>query len=611
MMVDERSLEDELRHVLTHWADEAPSAVHTWVEPAPRRAWGRPRVSALGLAALATAAAVVVGVLVVDRDDDAAELDVVGRQDLVIADIPVGELRGVRVLAATDGSLFVASENDRRLYRIDTATETVTADVALAVPDSVASADGAVFAIVDAPPRLARLDPATLVIEATAEVPGVATSVRVVAGTVWVPTEDGRLWRFDPDTLRAQAPVSFDASPGFFAEGGAGVWRTLLGTDTIVRLDPSTAQVLDTVRIDGEVRGIAVGEDDLWVTDIANNRVVRLDPANGDVVASIPAGLFPNGMALGDGRLWVSNFDDGTITEIDRATNKVTATVPVGYVPGSVLLADGSLWVTLHQEASVVRLDPELLESEALHPFDLDEHIVNLGGRELFIRCMGAGSPTVILEAGGGTRSSQWLYVQYGLQRSNRVCSYDRAGLGRSEAGPEPRTAERIVDDLHTGLLAAGERGPFVLVGHGYGGLYVRHFTTRHPELVAGVVLVDAMSTSFLDEVSPLLTEEQREETEAAFREDPEFQGARETFAQVAADGDLGDLSLVVISRDPARTPLGSVEVEALWQRHQRDQAALSTRGQLITVAGSGYDVPLDRPEEVVRAVRIVIDQIG
>jgi YVTN family beta-propeller protein len=614
MTVDERPLEDRLRDELTSWAGEAPLATRGWTEPRGRERGRRLATSPIGLAAIAAATVVAVfaTVVAVDSRNDPTqtEVDVTGRQDLVIAEIPVGEALGVRVVAARAGALYVASENDRRLYRVDTTTDEVTHDIALAVPDSVATGDAAVFAIIDGPPRLARLAPDTLMVEATVEVSGGPTSVRVIDGVVWVPTQDGRLLRFEPDRLEALDPVPFDASPGFLAEGGAGVWRTILGSDTVVRIDPTTAQVIDRFTIDGEVRSLVVGAGDLWVGDVANDRVVRVDPTSGDVLASVPVGLHPSGMALGDDRLWVAGYDDGTLTEIDTGTNEVTATVPVGYVPGSVVLADGSLWVSLHREASVVRFDPERLATAALHPIDLDAQIVDVGGRELFVRCMGAGRPTVVLEAGGGERSSSWLFVQYGLQGSNRVCSYDRAGLGRSQPGPEPRTAERIVDDLHTGLLAAGERGPFVMVGHGYGGLYVRHFADRHPELVAGVVLVDAMSTSFIDEVLPLLSEAEREETQRIFHEDPEFQGARETFAQVALGGDLGSLPLVVIRRDPALSPFAVADLEALWQRHQRDQVSLSTGGQLVTVTGTGYDIPLDRPDEVVRAVRTIVDAL-
>ena len=84
-----------------------------------------------------------------------------------------------------------------------------------------------------------------------------------------------------------------------------------------------------------------------------------------------------------------------------------------------------------------------------------------------------------------------WSLVQPALARITRVCSYDRAGFGWSDAGPFPRTAGRIADELRRLLARAAVEPPFVLVGHSFGGLVVRVFTARHPRDVAGLVLVD------------------------------------------------------------------------------------------------------------------------
>lgn len=76
-----------------------------------------------------------------------------------------------------------------------------------------------------------------------------------------------------------------------------------------------------------------------------------------------------------------------------------------------------------------------------------------------------------------------------------------------------------------------GIGGPLVVVGHGYGGLYARQFAAAHPGEVAGLVLVDSMSPTFIEDVAPLLTPKERDDLEAGFRDDPEFQGARDSFA--------------------------------------------------------------------------------
>ena len=120
--------------------------------------------------------------------------------------------------------------------------------------------------------------------------------------------------------------------------------------------------------------------------------------------------------------------------------------------------------------------------------------MVGVGGYSLHINCVGQGSPTVVLDAGSGGFSAQWVRVQREVSDTTRVCAYDRAGMGWSEMGPEPRDAKQISSELHTLLKGANIEGPYVLVGHSFGGLYVRTYAARYPDEVAGVVLVDSSS---------------------------------------------------------------------------------------------------------------------
>jgi pimeloyl-ACP methyl ester carboxylesterase len=117
---------------------------------------------------------------------------------------------------------------------------------------------------------------------------------------------------------------------------------------------------------------------------------------------------------------------------------------------------------------------------------------VNVGGHQLHLHCLGEGSPTVILEHGGGGSALGWFLVQPEVARSTRVCAYDRAGLGWSDRGPAPRNGRQIASELHTLLHNANIPGPYVLAGWSYGGLFVRAYTAQYPEDVAGLVLLDA-----------------------------------------------------------------------------------------------------------------------
>jgi len=105
---------------------------------------------------------------------------------------------------------------------------------------------------------------------------------------------------------------------------------------------------------------------------------------------------------------------------------------------------------------------------------------------------MGQGSPTVVLDAGSGAFSAQWVRVQQEVSGITRVCAYDRAGMGWSEMGPDPRDAKQVSSELHTLLKGAGIKGPYVLVGHSFGGMYMQTYAARYPDEVAGVVLVDS-----------------------------------------------------------------------------------------------------------------------
>lgn len=132
--------------------------------------------------------------------------------------------------------------------------------------------------------------------------------------------------------------------------------------------------------------------------------------------------------------------------------------------------------------------------------------LVDIGSHRLHIRCAGQGMPTVIFDAALGGSSLSWSLVQPAIARVTRACSYDRAGFGWSDAGPMPRTAGRIVDELYELLRVDAVPRPYLLVGHSFGGLVMRLFTSRHPDDVAGLVLIEPAIPE--EWVNP--TEEQR-----------------------------------------------------------------------------------------------------
>lgn len=131
----------------------------------------------------------------------------------------------------------------------------------------------------------------------------------------------------------------------------------------------------------------------------------------------------------------------------------------------------------------------ETLDARAYPP---PGQLVDVGGRKLHLHCTGSGSPTVVLEPGHGGSSSDWGWIAPAIARDSRVCVYDRAGRGWSDAAEGRQDAVQIAADLNTLLDRAHVPGPYVLAGHSFGGLYTLTFAAQYPDRVAGMVLLDS-----------------------------------------------------------------------------------------------------------------------
>ncbi len=223
--------------------------------------------------------------------------------------------------------------------------------------------------------------------------------------------------------------------------------------------------------------------------------------------------------------------------------------------------------------------------------------LVDVGGHSLHINCVGEGSPTVILESGSGATSVDWANIQPEVANTTRVCAYDRAGSGWSEPGPGPGDPQQIAGELHTLLGNAGIDGPYVLVGHSFGGLYVRMYADLYPNEVEGMVLVDSSH--------PEQSKRSAEAQAASSAE--EFRATPETSAQVLlSTQSLGDKPLAVITAGEQQEPI--------WFELQEELAALSSDSVHRVVEGATHGSLLDDQRdaqvtsmailEVVEAVR-------
>ncbi len=289
--------------------------------------------------------------------------------------------------------------------------------------------------------------------------------------------------------------------------------------------------------------------------------------------------------------------------------------------------------------------------------------LIEVAGRQVHVIRDGEG-PVVVFENGPGGLALDWSLVTPEVAEFGQIFAYDRAGLGWSEPAEGPRDIARLVSDLKATLDAAGAPAPYVLVGHSYGGLIVRAFAYTYPELVAGLVLVDAAHEDQLDIYPAEYAAKARTLAEqmgklrgvyrlitgsgipalldlpnpAAAYLPADLAAARQAATvmdsshSVAATDEMAGLGVSFDHVRQLRHPLGALpveiiahgravgseagvpsgleaEVEAAWQRMQQDLLGISSDAVLQVAEGSGHDIHLEAPQLVVDAVRRVIDR--
>jgi pimeloyl-ACP methyl ester carboxylesterase len=267
--------------------------------------------------------------------------------------------------------------------------------------------------------------------------------------------------------------------------------------------------------------------------------------------------------------------------------------------------------------------------------------MVDVGGYRLHIHCTGNGSPTVVIEAGWGDSSASWGWVQPEVAKTTRICTYDRAGMGWSEASPQPRTAREFAIELHTLLAKANEPGPYVLVGHSLGGYTVRVYAHDYPADVVGVVFVDPQNLSPSEVATPepapkpgesslpslmarigvmrLLAEPLGSVEDLPAKDKQAYtanavtprsvqtflnegMGMPEGGAQARAVTTLGALPLIVLSRGK--------DMDADSAASQARFLKLSTDSQHLIADHSGHPIMIEQPEAAVAAIVKMVEQV-
>ncbi len=284
--------------------------------------------------------------------------------------------------------------------------------------------------------------------------------------------------------------------------------------------------------------------------------------------------------------------------------------------------------------------------------------MIDAGGFDLHVVKQGSGGPVVLMEAGSGETSLSWREIPAALSENVTVITYDRAGYAWSEPSPNPRTGANIVAELRTALHASGVQGPYVLVGHSLGGMYMREFAQLHPDEVAGLVLIDARpeddairtkaildSAGFAGNPQPAILTTLKMSGALRMFSDALLDGLvapqdREAFLDVIAspsyfstkqheadlayltenvirEQNLGDLPVRIIARGKPQdyTAAGmDVEIgeqlEAIWQDGQRQMLDLSTDASLTVAEESGHMIIHDQPDLVIDTINALLEEI-
>lgn len=319
----------------------------------------------------------------------------------------------------------------------------------------------------------------------------------------------------------------------------------------------------------------------------------------------------------------------------------------VGLIVAAVVT--GSIWESLAWRRTVADFPPP-------------GKLVDIGGRKMHIDCRGTGSPTVVFEAGLDVAGAvSWARVHDSVAATTRACAYNRAGIVWSEPSPGPHNAVTVANDLHATLAAAGEKGPFVLVGHSLGGPYIMSYTKRYGSDVAGLVFVDASHPDQVGRMAKVMGKrmdpptgtlalaaklswtgvvrllsgqmtfdkiENQNLVRAMQGYLPQSLGQMlleqesldSIFAEAGTFRDLGDRPIVVLT---AMAPLDttvlaslgmskekSVEWQSEWRAMHDEEAAWSKSSRHELVNDATHYIQMDRPDVVIRAVREVVDSV-
>ena len=286
----------------------------------------------------------------------------------------------------------------------------------------------------------------------------------------------------------------------------------------------------------------------------------------------------------------------------------------------------------------------ETVQSASDEDFAMPGDLVDVGNHSLHLNCTGSGSPTVVLQAGGGEMSSAFGWVAPAVSEQTRVCVYDRASHGWSETSGTAQDGDEIAADLHSLLNQAQVPGPYVLAGHSFGGLYTLSYADLYPDEVAGMVLVDTTAPASepapqgttsddadaVDRVAALLgttarmgvgrlvsgsdfgdlPPESRDEMRAAAATESHLRGTVEEYLKASTSGgqaarleDFDSKPLVVLT--------AGVGNDAAWVERREELATLSEDSDHRLIEGADHSALIHDEEHAAATSDAILDVVA
>ena len=471
--LSERDLEIRVRASLKDWGAGAPLGEDRLGEIIGFRR--RRAIAVLAVAAVTVGAMLTTALLYREQEPQPTVAGPAPAPSRIV----VGDVPGVRVLAADGDDVWLMSSGDRKLFRLNADRAGVTDSIDVdGYFEGLAVTDGIAWLAGYEPNRVVAIDTSTG--REMYEVPLAASphGIRAAFGAIWVSGGE-HLTRIDPSTGRGER-IPIGRPTGFFDAGSDALWVAEADGTELLEIDPTDHRIVSSLEVGVAMRAVRAAPDGtVWVTIPDDDQVVAIDPVARRVQGRVAVGDWPSALEVVGDHLWVSDMRDGTVTVVALEDLSVTS-YAAGSVPGSVVGAGGKAFVSLHRESSVLVFE-NATPYPQMPPVSLSTESEPRSG--LYLRCRGTGETTVVIVPDPVHDAGSFASFERELSGESRVC--------RTVFPQQPARPDVLASELRHVLERPALPQSFLLVGHGFGGLVARELAATWDPVV-GLMLLDA-----------------------------------------------------------------------------------------------------------------------